>query len=100
MLMALCALPAIAQISMGRPGMTPVPPPPRKTSAPVRPTRPATLTPDQQARLASLMKQMSGKQRKKLAKAIDRMTPQQRQQFIALLKQQLGDAARAPKPGK
>ncbi len=86
--MALCALPAIAQM-VGRPGVRPFPPPPNKLAAPVNPTGPASLTPDQQRRLASLMKQMSGKQRRKLAKAINHMTPGQRRLFIALLKRQL-----------
>jgi len=96
-LMALCALPAIAQMSMGRPGMTPLPPPARRLGAPVNSGNPAALTEDQQRRLATLMKQMSGKQRKKLSQAIQHMTPQQRRQFIALLQQQLGKAPPAPK---
>lgn len=98
--MALCALPAIAQISMGRPGVTPVPPAPKKLAAPVNSTGPATLTPNQQRPLASLMKQMSGKQRRKLAKAINHLTPEQRQQFVALVKPQLEKVPQAPKRGK
>jgi Spy/CpxP family protein refolding chaperone len=46
------------------------------------------------------MKKMSGKQRKKLANAINHMTPEQRQQFTALLKQQLGETPQAPKRGR
>lgn len=95
--LALCAAPAIAQLSIGRPGMTPVPPAPRKHAAPMRSSGPAGLTPYQQARLASLMQKMSGKQRKKLAKAFNHMTPEQRQQFTALLKQQLGEAPQVPR---
>ena len=98
--MALYALPAIAQIAMGRPGMTPVPAPPKRLAAPAKPTNSSALTPDQQARLTALMKQMPAKQRKKLAKAVNHMTPEQRQQFVALVKQQLGKAPQGHKRGK
>jgi len=98
--MALCSLPGMAQIATGRPAMKPVPPSPRKVAVPVSSTRHADWMPDQQRRLTPLMKKLSGKQRRKLARAINHMTPEQRQQFIALLKQQLGKAPRAPKRGK
>lgn len=84
-----CAVPMRAQLSMGRPGFTPIPPPRKKAAAP---SNQISLTGDEQKRLAAMIQKMPAKQRKKLNKALQKMTPQQRQQFLALVKKQLGSA--------
>ena len=80
--------PAAAQISMNRPGMTPVPPP-KKVAAPSKAAQPTTLTNDERKRLNVMIKHMKPKERKKLAAALQNMTPQQRQQLLASVKRQL-----------
>src|SRR5262245_13895813 len=80
--------PAAAQISMNRPGMTPVPPA-KKVAAPTKPAPSTTLTADEQKRLNAIVKHMKPKDRKKLAAALQNMTPQQRQQLLASVKKQL-----------
>ena len=81
-----------AQLSMGRPGFTKVPPV-RKSTTTATPATPATpgtaLTPQEQKRIADMMGRMSPKDRKRLLKSVKRMTPEQRQRFVAILKQQL-----------
>lgn len=79
----------MAQISMDRPGFTPVPPPKRVAAPAKTPPAAVSLTPGEQKHLAAIMKKMPARQRRQLNNTIKRMTPQQRQQFLALLKQQL-----------
>jgi hypothetical protein len=78
-----------AQVSMGRPVRTIVPPaktsnpPGQRTAAPVNPE--TGLTPAQQKRLVEVMNLMTPKERKRLVKAMKRMTPEQRRKFAAML---------------
>ncbi len=81
------SMPAAAQISMQRPGITGIPQA-RKGKPPAKPQAQQGLTADEQKRLATLINHMTPKQRRKFSKAVKRMTPQQRQQFIANVKQQ------------
>jgi hypothetical protein len=95
---ALCP-PIDAQISMQRPGITGIPQG-KKSATPARPAAPATLTVDEQKRVTAMIKHMKPKDRKKLSKALQNMTPQQRQQFLMNLKQQLAkQPPQAPKRG-
>ena len=75
-----------AQLSMGRPGFTRVPPQ-KRVASPAKP--PAGRNADEQKRLAEAIHRMTPKQRKRFAKAVKHMTPEQRQQFAAIVKQQL-----------
>lgn len=83
------SMPAAAQISMQRPGITGIPQA-RKGTVPAKPQSQsqAGLTADEQKRMAALINHMTPKQRRKFSKAVKHMTPQQRQQFIANVKQQ------------
>lgn len=76
-----------AQISMQRPGITGIPQARKQTAPPQVP--PATLTADEEKRLNTVIKHMKRKDRKKLAQALQKMTPQQRQQLLRSVKQQL-----------
>jgi hypothetical protein len=75
-----------AQISMQRPGLTGVPQG-RKMTA--RPQAPVTLTEAEQKQLNTAIKHMKRKDRKRLAEALQKMSPQQRQQLLASVKRQL-----------
>jgi hypothetical protein len=86
MLAIFLCLPAAAQIQMPRPGFSG--PPPRKMAAKPKPA--ATLTQDEEKRLAAIIKHMKPKDRKRLSLALQKMTPQQKQQLIGSIKQQLG----------
>jgi DNA-directed RNA polymerase specialized sigma24 family protein len=77
-----------AQISMQRPGITGIPQA-RKQTAPAQAPPVATLTADEEKRLNTVIKHMKRKDRKKLAQALQKMTPQQRQQLLRSVKQQL-----------
>jgi hypothetical protein len=90
-------VPAGAQISMQRPGITGVPQG-RKLTA--RTQAPATLTADEERRLNTVIKHMKRKDRKKLAAALQKMTPQQRQQLLVSLKRQLAQKETAPQSKK
>jgi hypothetical protein len=82
---------AAAQISMQRPGLTGVPQGRKLTGPAAKP--PVALTADEQKRLSAVIKHMKAKDRKKLALALQKMTPQQRQQLLASVKQQLAKPA-------
>jgi len=56
--------------------------------------RPVTLTADEQKRLNAVIKHMKRKDRKRLAQALQQMTPQQRQQLLASVKRQLAQTAK------
>jgi hypothetical protein len=86
----LCS-PAMAQISMQRPGITGIP----QGKKPAAPAQSTALTADEQKRLSVIIKHMKPKDRKKLAKALQTMTPQQRQQLVASVKKQLAQPKRA-----
>ena len=94
--------PANAQISMQRPGITGVPQGKKQAvpgrGAPAKPS--ATLTADEQKRFTTIVKHMKSKDRKKLAAALQKMTPQQRQQLVANVKKQLAKTAPAAKSAK
>jgi hypothetical protein len=90
-------LPAAAQISMQRPGLTGVPQGRKSTTPGTKPQE--GLTPDEQKKLSAVIKHMSPKQRKKLAKAVQKMTPAQRKQLVASVKQQLAKTP-AAQPAK
>jgi hypothetical protein len=92
--------PTLAQISMQRPGITGIPqarkqaPPSQAAQAPV------TLTAEEQKRLDAVIKHMKRKDRKKFAAALQKMTPQQRQQLLANVKKQLAKDAAAPQSAR
>jgi len=81
------------QLSMGRPGFTPLPKE-RKAPPPNTPAKPSTaLTPTEQKRIAEAINHLTPKERKRLSKAVKKMTPEQSRQFIAKLKRQFAQVA-------
>jgi hypothetical protein len=83
---------------MPRPGFSGPPPKKLGTAAAAKPKPAATLTPDEEKRLAAVIKHMKPKDRKRLSLALQKMTPQQKQQLIGSIKQQL--AKPEPKAAK
>ena len=78
-----------AQVFMGRPGFTSIPPAPKRTTAP--PARPAGgLTQEQSRRLAASIQRMTPKERKQLAKAMKHMTPEERGRLSEAVKGIIG----------
>jgi hypothetical protein len=92
-------LPAGAQISMQRPGITGIPQG-RKLTANKQSAPATTLTADEGKRLNTIVKHMKRKDRKKLAAALQKMTPQQRQQLMVSVKRQLAQEKTEPKSKK
>jgi len=83
--------PAAAQLSMG-------PRVPNGTKVPRQ--QATTFTPAESQQLATMMSHMSSKQRRRLNKTVNNMTPAQRQQFAVMVKRQLaakGTASQAVK---
>jgi hypothetical protein len=75
------------QLSLGRPWLV-GPPPRRDASLPAN--RQAGLTAAEQKRLNEVLNHMTPKARKSFARTVKRMSPEQRQKFVAYLKQRLG----------
>ena len=77
-----------AQLAMGvPPGLAGPPPERRAITAPVHPV--PRLSAPQNSRLAQVLSQFTPKDRKRLVKAIKRMSPEQRTQFAVMLQRRL-----------
>jgi len=79
--------PLPAQLSMGIPGFTPLPPAKAGMTAPAKPG--GGSTPNADKRLADAIQNLSPKDRKKLSKAMKRLSPEQRAKVIDAMKRNL-----------
>ena len=87
LLSGIVATPLPAQLSMGRPGFTRVPPPKTRTTAPAKPAGRSTANADK--RLAEAIQNLTPKDRKKLNKAMKRLSPEQRVKVMDAMKRDL-----------
>jgi hypothetical protein len=81
------ATPLAAQLSMGHPGFTPLPPANTRMTAPATPA--VGSTPNADKRLAEAIQHLTPKDRKKLIKAMKRLSPEQRVKVIDAMKRDL-----------
>jgi hypothetical protein len=90
--------PLPAQISMGRSGFASVPPAKKQTTAPAKSAGGSVAD----KRLAEAIQNLTPKDRKKLDKALKRLTPEQRAKAIDTMKRQFAPASHATRiaPGK
>jgi hypothetical protein len=82
-----------AQLSMGRPGFTRIPPAKKRPTVPAKPTVGSTTDADR--RLAEAIQNLTAKDRKKLNKAMRRLNPEQRVQVIDAMKRQFASTPHA-----
>ena len=82
-----------AQLSMGRPGFTTVPPAKTRTTAPAKSA--GGSTPNADKRLAEAIQNLTPKDRKRLNKAMKRLSPEQRVQVIDAIKREFASTPHA-----
>ena len=93
LLSGIVATPLPAQLSMGRPGFTPVPPAKTQTTSPAKPA--GGSTPNADKRLAEAIQSLTPKERKRLNKAMKRLSPEQRVQVIDAMKREFASTPHA-----
>ena len=86
------SMPLPAQVAIGRPGFTNVPPAKKRTTA----TASHAGGSDADKRLADAIENLTPKDRKRFNKAMKRLTPEQRAKMMDAMKRQLASTPRAP----
>jgi hypothetical protein len=92
-LSGIVTVPLQAQLSMGRPGFTPVPPAKTRPVPQAKPAGGSTLNADK--RLAEVIQNLTPKERKRLKKALKRMSPERRAQAIDAMRREVASTPHA-----
>jgi hypothetical protein len=90
LLLGIVITPLPAQLSMGRPGFTRIPPAKKRTTVPAKPAGGSTADADK--RLAEAIQNLTPKDRERLNKAMKRLSPAQRIQVIDSMRRRFASA--------